>query len=272
MVAEQRAGGAAAIEIRVERLHYGKLAVGEDLRIPASEGYGVTRRSAGLDPARDRALLPPRLMSLPRFERELIDPQTQARGCLVARSAPGWPAGEPAPLTFVRARFRPEDGESGGGRLHQQSAIWVADFETWRRWPAALLGLAAAELDAKPDLLSESENSRYGGEAMLRRVAPPSSDAEEAACACAGALRMLEMLADAMEQGGDACLTFGEGDEFSGEAEFLAAAGLALQALPHGFPRWRDISLVSGLQQVLPGLCLRYLPSHRQWDARVAAA
>ena len=47
-------GGLA--EIVLERLHYGKLAAGADLSIPADEGYGVTRRSSGLDPAFDGAL------------------------------------------------------------------------------------------------------------------------------------------------------------------------------------------------------------------------
>ena len=43
----------AAPEIKLERLHYGKLAAGADSSIPADEGYGVTRRSLGLDPALD---------------------------------------------------------------------------------------------------------------------------------------------------------------------------------------------------------------------------
>jgi hypothetical protein len=271
MIEGPRAGEPATIEIRLERLHYGKLAIGEDLRIPASEGYGVTRRSHGLDPARDRVLLPPRLMGLPRFERDHVDEAAQARGCFLARVAPNWPDGEAAPLTLMRARFRPEDGETGAGRLYQQSAIWVADFDTWRRWPAALLALVAGELCAQPDLRSENENSRYGAEALRRRVAPPAGDAQEAACAAPAAMAILEAFADAMERGADAALTFGE-NEFPDEAAFLATVGLALQALPPGFPRWRDVSVVSGLWHTPPGLCLRYLPSHREWDARVAVS
>jgi hypothetical protein len=84
-------------------------------------------------------------------------------------------------------------------------------------------------------------------------------------------MRILELLADGMEAGGDWALTFGEGDEFASESEFLAAAGLALAALPESFPRWRDISVVSGLRHAPSGLCIRFLPSHRERGVRVAA-
>lgn len=74
------------------------------------------------------------------------------------------------------------------------------------------------------------------------------------------ALPMLDFLAEGAETGADATLSFGARD-FASEAEFLAAVGLALQFLTEHYPRWPDISVVSGLRHALPGLCLRYLPS-----------
>ena len=82
-------GGLA--EIVLERLHYGKLAAGADLSIPADEGYGVTRRSLGLDPAFDGALSPPRLIGTRRLNRDLVDEAARRRGFLLARAAPDWP-------------------------------------------------------------------------------------------------------------------------------------------------------------------------------------
>ncbi|MGA8169815.1 MAG: hypothetical protein WB816_03100, partial [Methylocystis sp.] len=112
-------GGPA--EILLERLHYGKLAAGADLSIPADEGYGVTRRGAGLDPALDAALSPPRLIGTRRLNRDLIDATAWERGFLLARAAPDWPGVEEPPLALLRARFRREDGDKGRGRLYQQS-------------------------------------------------------------------------------------------------------------------------------------------------------
>lgn len=258
-------------EFFIERLNYGKLAIDDDFRIPSSEGYGVTRRSRGLDPARDRALLPPRLMDVRRFDPEHLDEKAQAKGCLLARVAPDWPAGSAPPVTLMRARFRPEDGERGRGRLYQQSAVWVADFECWRREPAALLALADAELAARPDLLHETEAARLRAEPLRRPIAGQSASRRQSPFSFTGAVRILEALIDAAYAGNDLLLTFGEGDEFANESEFLAAAGLALQFLPEDFPRWRDISILSGLRLGLPGLCIRLLPSWRRTPARVAA-
>jgi hypothetical protein len=135
----------------------GKLAFGATLRVPATAGYGVTLRSCNLQPADDRLLSPPRLMALRRFEPDLVDPASRRRGSFIARVVP-----EPSSrrAIFLRARFRPEDGESGHGRLYQQSAVWSASAADWRRHPAALLAMADAELDARPDLVTEDEATR----------------------------------------------------------------------------------------------------------------
>ena len=256
-------GEADMAEISFQRLHYGKLVSGRAPHAPARSGYGITRRTGGLDPISDPLLTPPRVLGLRRFEPDSIDMEARARGCFVAR-----PAGDGV-AAFLRARFRPEDGEGGHGRLHQQSATWVVSFPQWRRYPAACLALAASELRASPDLAEEPEATRFGGPPLRWRVARADEAAVRRLLAeqsWAGAL--LEFLARGAETGADAALDFGA-DDFSRESEFLSAVGLALQFLPESYPRWRDLCVSSGLTHELSGVCVRYLPSQRA--ARAAA-
>ncbi|MBM3562305.1 MAG: hypothetical protein FJX48_03920 [Alphaproteobacteria bacterium] len=249
-------------EISLERLHYGKLASGAALSVPACQGYGVTLRSHNLRSSDDRLLSPPRLMALRRFEPDLVDPGARQRGSFLARVSP-----EPNSrrAIFLRARFRPEDGEDGHGRLYQQSAVWSVTTADWRRHPAALLAMAGAELEAFPDLASDDESVRFSAEPA--RYIVRLLDRQEVWSALEDALEktrwappVLEFLARGAETGEDATLTFGA-DDFASEAAFLRAVGLALQFLPASYPRWREISVVAGLRHEPQGLCLRYLPS-----------
>jgi hypothetical protein len=270
MQAEQIVNEDATVEISVEQLNYGKLAIaGKSLRIPTSEGYGVTRRSRGLDESRDNSLLPLRLMNVRRLERGLIDEKFISRGGLLVRSAQGW-GGSPAPIALMRARFRPEDGEKGHGRLYQQTATWAVDFSVWRRHPAALLAVAGAKLQAQPDALQESAANRLECEPLRLHIADCGRSPTLEEMALPGVVRILSMFMSAAGDARDRSMTFGEGGDFQDEAGFLAAAGVALQLLPESYPRWRDISIVSGLRCQLPGLVIRYLPSPAQ-SARAAA-
>lgn len=248
--------------ISFHRMHYGKLAEGEERRIPASAGYAVTRRSRGLGQEWDPYLSPLSLTGLRRFEPDAIDVDSRAGGCLVARAL-----GES--IVLMRARFRPEDGERGFGRLHQQAAIWVGAMDAFRAHPAASLALAAQELRALPDLAQEPETKRLNDPPLSWRVVRLDPDGVRAAVERSDwGVPMLELLLDGAETGADATRDFGAHD-FESEAAFLAAVGLTLQILPRAFPRWRDISVVSGLAHALPGLCLRYVPS---WGRARAAA
>jgi hypothetical protein len=248
--------------ISFHRLHYGKLGEGEERRVPANAGYAVTRRSQGLGREWDPYLSPLRLMGLRRFEPDAIDIDARTAGCLVARSV-----GES--IVLMRARFRPEDGERGFGRLHQQAAIWVGALDVFQRHPAAGLSVAARELQALPDLALEPEAKRLDDPPLSWRVARlDPAGVRRAVERSEWALPMLELLLDGAETGQDAVRDFGAHD-FTSEAEFLAAVGLCLQMLPRAFPRWRDVSVVSGLAHPLPGLCLRYVPS---WGRAKAAA
>jgi len=251
-------------EISLDRLHYGKLAFGATLRVPATAGYGVTLRSCDLQPNDDQLLSPPRLMGLRRFEPDLVDPASRRRGAFLARVAPEPNARR---AIFLRARFRPEDGEDGHGRLYQQSAVWSVSAADWRRHPAALLAMTESDLEALPDLATEDEAARYN--AAPARYLVRFLDSRDVWSALEDALEetrwaatTLEFLARGAETGADATLNFGA-DDFPDEAEFLRAVGLALQFLPESYPRWREISVVSGLRNAPEGLCLRYLPSLR---------
>lgn len=262
-------------EIFLERLNYGKLASDATLRIPATEGYGVTRRSRNLRAEDDSLLSPSRLTGMRRLEPGRIDAAARRLGGLVARVAPEQ---ESRRAVFLRARFRPEDGEGGQGRLYQQSAIWIVNSAAWRRHPAALLAMAGADLEARPDLVTQDRASRFGDEPLsylVRGLDPGDvwSAMEDALKKYRWAAPTLEFLARGAERGEDATLTFGA-DDFVTEADFLAAMGLALQFLPMSYPRWREISVVSGLRCAPQGLCLRYLPSLRAKaaaDARAAS-
>ena len=262
MTTERPAGDIESSVVTLYRLHYGKLAEGEERRVAPTSGYAITRRSQGLDAAWDAHLSPLRLTGLRRFEPDDLDLDARGDGCLDARAV-----GDT--LVFLRARFRPEDGERGFGRLHQQSTIWLGAHDAWRRFPKAFLSLAARELHARPDLVTEAEAARLADAPLRWRVNRPDPRKVMALLHRAPwASPMLEMLLDGADSGSDAMRDFGAHD-FATEADFLAAVGYALQVLPPNFPRWSDISVVSGLVSPLPGLCLRYVPS---WGRmRVAA-
>jgi len=254
------AGSGETSVIAFHRLHYGKLAEGEDGRVTTAAGYAITRRSAGLDPAWDSFLSPPRLAELRRFEPDAIDIDARAAGCFLARTV-----GEG--VVFMRARFRPEDGERGAGRLHQQAAMWLGGLDLWKNSPAACLSIVAHELRALPDLVNETEESRLTEAPLRWRAARPDPESVRRVIGrAAWAVPMMETLLDGAERGGQAVCEFGAHD-FASEAEFLSAVGFTLQMLPPTYPRWRDISVVSGLTTPLHGLCLRYTPSWRQAQA-----
>jgi hypothetical protein len=262
MATDRPAGEIESSVVTLYRMHYGKLAEGEERRVAPSSGYAITRRTQGLDPAWDSHLSPLRLTGLRRFEPDAIDLDARGDGCLVARAI-----GDS--MVFMRARFRPEDGERGFGRLHQQSTIWVGAHDAWRRFPKAFLSLAARELHARPDLVAEAEAERLNDAPLRWRVNRPDPHKVMTLLQRAPwAAPMLETLVEGAETGRDAMHDFGSHD-FATEADFLAAVGYALQALPATFPRWSDISVVSGLVSPLPGLCLRYVPS---WGRARAAA
>jgi hypothetical protein len=245
--------------VSFDRLHYGKLAEGGAGRVPATSGYEVTRRSTGVDSETEQLLSPLRVAGVRRFEPDAIDAGSRGPGCFIARASG-------SNIIFMRARFRPEDGEGGADRLHQQSAIWVGTLDNWRRNPAGCLAIAARELRAEPDKAEEHVAMRLNDAPLRWRVAQPNPTGVRRVIERAPwAYAMLHLFADGAQTGDDALLNFGAKD-FSTEGEFLAAVGYALQFLPRGYPRWQDISVVSGLSHALPGICIRYMPSWAERD------
>lgn len=256
----------ADASIAIRRLHYGKLVDAASGVVPPQAVYGVTRRSCDLDPQLEGHLSPARLIDRRRFDPDVVETAAQRAGCFVARST----AGDATAL--MRARFRPEDGEEGGARLHQQSSVWVVAFDDWRRFPAACLAIAAGRLRADPDAT---------GEAAAARLAEPPArwrfrafDPEQARAAIQRASwgrAMIELFIDATLSDTDMSLGFGASD-FANERDFLAAVGFALQCLPANYPRWRDISVACGLAHPAPGVCLRYSPADGSAGVLSAAA
>lgn len=240
----------AAIAIR--RLHYGKLVDPATGAVPAEAGYGVTRRSLDLDPALDGRLSPARLIGRRRFEPDSVEPPAQRTGCFVARATAD------DAMALLRARFRPEDGEEGGARLHQQASAWIVAFEDWRRAPAACLAIAAGHLRADPDAIGEASALRLAeAPARWRFRRLEAEQARHVLLRASWGSVLLEFFLAAAESDKDACLNVGA-QEFASETAFLTAVGFALQSLPASYPRWRDISVASGLAHAAPGVCLRY--------------
>ena len=255
----------AEASIAFRRLHYGKLADAVTGVVPPSEGYRVTRRSMDLDPQLEGRLSPARLIGRRRFELDAVAPPARGLGCFVARMASA------DAMAMLRARFRPEDGENGGARLHHQSSVWVAAAEDWRRFPAVCLSIAARQLRADPDPVDEAETTRLAEAPTrwrFRRITPDQAGSVLARASWGRAI--LEHFTTALESNDDAPLTFGSGD-FASENDFLAAIGFALQYLPASYPRWNEISVVCGLEHPLPGVCLRYV-SNVATDAALSAA
>ncbi len=244
----------AAIDIR--RLHYGKLVDATTGAVPSQSGYEVTRRSFDLDPSLVGHLSPARLIGRRRFDPDAIETSALRSGCFVARTT-AYDA-----TALMRARFRPEDGENGGARRHQQSSVWVVAFDDWRRFPAACLAIAAGHLRADPDLAAETAAVRLAETPSRWRFQNLDVDRARAVLLRdAWGCDMLEFFLDAASSDAAACLDF-DARDFANERDFLAAAGFALQSLSSSYPRWRDVSVACGLAYPAPGVCLRYSPDH----------
>src|SRR2546423_14116039 len=113
--------------IEIEHLNYGKLTVGDNRRVPSSEGYGVTRRSQGLEHIPDSNFFPSGLLEIKKFDVDVIDEDARRDGCFFLRTVRINNNGKK--LVMMRSRFRPEDGENGTGRPYQQTAVWVVRRE-----------------------------------------------------------------------------------------------------------------------------------------------
>lgn len=252
--------------LAIRRLHYGKLVDGATGVVPPQIGYGVTRRSRDLDPALEGHLSPARLIGRRRFELESVEPPARRAGCFVARTTPG------DSVALLRARFRPEDGETGDARLHQQAAVWVVAFDDWRRFPAACLAIAAGHLRAEPDAIGDAPAVRLAeAPARWRFRRPDVAQARDVLLSASWGRALLEFFLTAAGSNADACLDFGA-PAFASEKEFLTAVGFALQSLPESYPRWRDVSIACGLGHPAPGVCLRYSPAGESATALPVAA
>lgn len=240
--------------VEIEHLHYGKLVNGDEGRVPSSEGHGVTRRSRGLQASDDHAVRLPALLDVKRFDNELIDPEVNKRGILLVRTLQPRLKGVP-PVVLVRARLRPEDGDGGHSRLHQQAAIWFVEWNDWRDHPSGILR-AASELRAIPDRIDDTKRfdvdplpfsfQRWEGR-MPATLSP-------------GLKKVLNLLLTADSS---RSISFGV-DDFASESEFLTTVGEALELLPGNYARWHEISIASGLRHEPDGLYIRYLPSSVQ--------
>ncbi len=259
MLAQQHATGTAMTAIQIEYLNYGKLTVGENRRVPSSEGYGVTRRSKGLSHIPEGSFLPAGLLEIKKFDRDMIDEAARKQGCFFLRTV----RNGSNKVVIVRSRFRPEDGEDGSGRMYQQTAVWVVRPTDWADNPAGILAEARRSLTAQPDLLDEPSRDRIDIDPLTPSIAPRSNIKAQLSI---GAKMILNMLLPSTLQGDDGDTSedrgifFGKGD-FPDEAAFLATVGEALAELGPTFGRWDEISCASGVRCECRGLFIRYLPS-----------
>jgi hypothetical protein len=241
----------------VEHLNYGKLVANDD-RVPASQGFGVTRRSNGLDASDDGSLHVSTLLDLPGFTPDLIDPSAARHGILVVR----WLQGNPPRVAIIRARFRPEDGETAASRLYQQAVIWTISGTDWIQNYRMLLD-EAANLRAKPDLVSMSRVERFG--VPPHRLPIKSCEDGRSQNLPPGSLQILDFLVPVgtrAAQSETQSLLLGN-DLCDDERSFLSTVTSALDQLPKNFDGWRDIVITSGLKHVLGPICIRHLASER---------
>ena len=259
MLAQRYATGTAMTAIQIDHLNYGKLTVGENRRVPSSEGYGVTRRSKGLSQTPEGNFLPASLLEIKKFDRDMIDEAARKQGCFFVRTV----RNGSNKVVILRSRFRPEDGEDGSGRMYQQTAVWVVRPNDWADNPAGILAEASRSLRARPDLVDEPSRDRIDIDPLTPSIAPSSGIRAPLSI---GAKMILNMLLPSALQGDDGDTSedrgifFGKGD-FADEATFLAAVGEALAELGPTFGRWDEISCASGVRCECRGLFIRYLPS-----------
>jgi hypothetical protein len=254
MLVANRAG--KTVMIKVEYLNFGKLLGSADGSIAAAEGLGVTRRSSGLDPARDGELRLSALLDVQFITASMIDPSAEA-GLLLVRVIPPAQLGASSRTVLVRARLRQDFNPGVGSRMYQQAAIWVVDANDWRMYARSIL-TEAADLRADPDRADET--GRFSVPARDVLLSVPEMDYKPRSLPVRRILDMV--LPDTLmpKREDDQCITFG-GDVFATEEDFLIEVGRALSELPPDFASWNDICIGSNLRQTRNGLLIRYLAS-----------
>ena len=260
MLVATRVGGSVVIE--VEHLNFGKLVDSQDGLIRAPDALGVTRRSRGLVAERDGELRLSALLDVQIFSTSLIDPVMEGKGVLLVRTLPRTPTDKFARTVIVRARFRQDTGAGADRRPHQQASIWVLSNPVWRECAASILARAET-LEAIPDRADEPRSDRFDAPAERVELLPPEDVGKHRKSE--PVMRILDAVLPKSfgERGGDHDVVFGrDAAGFATEAQFLAAVGCALHALPEDFARWDDICIGSGLRNSRPEiLIIRYLPS-----------
>jgi hypothetical protein len=244
------------VMIKVEYLNFGKLLGSADGSIAAAEGLGVTRRSSGLDPARDGELRPSSVLDVQFISASMIDPAAEA-GLLLVRVIPPAQPGGSSRTVLVRACLRQDSNPGVASRMYQQASIWVVDARDWRMYARSIL-TEAAGLRADPDRADDT--GRFSVPARDVMLSVPELDYKPRSLPVRRILDMV--LPDTLmpKREDDQCITFG-GNVFATEEDFLIEVGRALSELPSDFARWNDICIGSNLRQTRKGLLIRYLPS-----------
>jgi hypothetical protein len=140
--------------VRVEELHYGKLAVTPTGHVPMGEGYSTTYRTSGfLHPDR---VLPTRLLDGAFLQPDHIEEPFRRTGALFFRLVD-------ETLVAMRARYRPEAGEGQPGRTYLQASILqIETVDGYAGVPPAFIPWANGVLKVVPDLITERAVERIG--------------------------------------------------------------------------------------------------------------
>ena len=242
----------------IEHMNYGKRVVAEKSYehlgkkytaknfVPGSEGFDITRRSTGLKVDKIFDLGISKILDR-RFSPNMMSDYGSDVGVLAIRVFADGSVGA------VRARFRPEAGDGGQGRVYQQSSSWKIPREFWTRHAGLVLN-RLAQLRAVPDLVTEDDRKLASDE-------PHVFNAPEHVVFTYESLSPDEKyLADVLltPRTGTAVIPTGR---FESEETFLRAFGAAYETVQRMNPeRVTDLRLAIGVADALGPEWIQFSP------------
>jgi hypothetical protein len=267
MAADPPLGNSHIEAIVAEHFNYGKFVIGPEKRVQPGTGYSVTSRSRNLTDLTISNLAPSRIIDWMPLEPDVIVPASQSMGCLVIKRVllGSNPDHHPNRCAVMRARFRREGGDGGGGRPYLQASVWLLAMKDLLLHIRSLTKDHFANMVAEPDRIDDHSGQKGGRVDPLRLEVPPSPQESLDEMPSEWQPAILEMLWSIREseQRRRNFRPWLAGEEwFATESEFLDCAGLAL-SLIRDERRFNGLNVSVGLRQANPDAWFGYCPGER---------